>query len=103
MTNLSTPTPFQSRSALRLPLMSSPVRGGFPSPADDYVEARIDLNEEQKKRLETVARRHHNRAGEEFALHALHRETGQIKLQILERTCFLFLHVQIHPRHINGR
>ena len=26
--------------------MSSPVRGGFPSPADDYVGARIDLNEE---------------------------------------------------------
>jgi DNA polymerase V len=40
------PIPFQRRTALRLPLMSSPIRGGFPSPADDYVEARIDLNEE---------------------------------------------------------
>lgn len=28
------------------PLMSHSVRAGFPSPADDYVEKRIDLNEE---------------------------------------------------------
>jgi DNA polymerase V len=27
------------------PLFLSPVRAGFPSPADDYVEERIDLNE----------------------------------------------------------
>jgi len=26
------------------PLLASRVRGGFPSPADDYVETRIDLN-----------------------------------------------------------
>ena len=29
-----------------LPRMSHSVRAGFPSPADDYVEKRIDLNEE---------------------------------------------------------
>lgn len=29
-----------------IPLMSHSVRAGFPSPADDYVEKRIDLNEE---------------------------------------------------------
>ncbi len=46
MALVSHPIPFQRRTALRLPLMSSPIRGGFPSPADDYVEARIDLNEE---------------------------------------------------------
>ena len=35
------------QTALRLfPLMSHSVRAGFPSPADDYVEKRIDLNEE---------------------------------------------------------
>jgi len=28
------------------PLMSHSVRAGFPSPADDYIEKRIDLNEE---------------------------------------------------------
>ncbi|MDP1705350.1 MAG: translesion error-prone DNA polymerase V autoproteolytic subunit [Sulfurimicrobium sp.] len=30
----------------QFPLMSHAVRAGFPSPADDYVEKRIDLNEE---------------------------------------------------------
>ncbi len=29
-----------------IPVMSHSVRAGFPSPADDYVEKRIDLNEE---------------------------------------------------------
>lgn len=29
-----------------IPLMSHSVRAGFPSPADDYIEKRIDLNEE---------------------------------------------------------
>ena len=28
-----------------LPLFLSPVRAGFPSPADDYIEQRLDLNE----------------------------------------------------------
>lgn len=31
---------------LVIPLMSHSVRAGFPSPADDYIEKRIDLNEE---------------------------------------------------------
>ncbi|MBU1690659.1 MAG: translesion error-prone DNA polymerase V autoproteolytic subunit [Gammaproteobacteria bacterium] len=31
---------------LAIPLMSHSVRAGFPSPADDYIEKRIDLNEE---------------------------------------------------------
>jgi DNA polymerase V len=31
-------------SALRLPLFSHRIAAGFPSPADDYVEERIDLN-----------------------------------------------------------
>jgi DNA polymerase V len=30
----------------QFPVMSHSVRAGFPSPADDYVEKRIDLNEE---------------------------------------------------------
>lgn len=30
---------------LALPLFASPVRAGFPSPADDYVAERLDLNE----------------------------------------------------------
>lgn len=38
---LAEQTPLQS-----FPLMSHSVRAGFPSPADDYVEKRIDLNEE---------------------------------------------------------
>ena len=28
-----------------LPLFASPISAGFPSPADDYVEKRLDLNE----------------------------------------------------------
>ena len=30
---------------LHRPLLSFPVAAGFPSPADDYIEGRIDLNE----------------------------------------------------------
>ncbi|MDH5654817.1 MAG: translesion error-prone DNA polymerase V autoproteolytic subunit [Spirochaetia bacterium] len=30
---------------LRLPLFLSPVKAGFPSPADDYIEKKLDLNE----------------------------------------------------------
>lgn len=32
-------------TALKLPLYSSRVAAGFPSPADDYVELNLDLNE----------------------------------------------------------
>lgn len=41
MLPLAEQTPPQS-----FPLMSHSVRAGFPSPADDYIEKRIDLNEE---------------------------------------------------------
>jgi len=38
--------PFTSQpSRLNLPLFSSKVSAGFPSPADDYVEKSLDLNE----------------------------------------------------------
>ena len=30
---------------LELPLFASPISAGFPSPADDYVEKKLDLNE----------------------------------------------------------
>lgn len=30
---------------LKFPLYLSPVRAGFPSPADDYIEKQLDLNE----------------------------------------------------------
>jgi len=43
---ITTPVPFEKRSSLRLPLVSSNVEAGFPSPADDHLERRIDLNEE---------------------------------------------------------
>ncbi|EIC27857.1 LexA family protein [Methylomicrobium album] len=36
--------PFRLRQ-LRLPLFSGKVAAGFPSPADDYVEKTLDLNE----------------------------------------------------------
>lgn len=32
-------------AALHLPLFSTRVPAGFPSPADDYIESRLDLNE----------------------------------------------------------
>ena len=35
-----------ARAALRLPLAGASVAAGFPSPADDYIEAGIDLNEQ---------------------------------------------------------
>jgi len=38
------PVPFNSVSSLQLPLFSAYVRAGFPNPADDHVEERIDLN-----------------------------------------------------------
>lgn len=33
------------RSLTRLPLYSCPVSAGFPSPADDYLEGQLDLNQ----------------------------------------------------------
>lgn len=37
--------PAEIRPIVLLPLFAEPVRCGFPSPAQDYVEQRIDLNE----------------------------------------------------------
>ena len=45
-TELSPPIPVSAvLSVLPLSLMSSEVRAGFPSPADDYAESSLDLNE----------------------------------------------------------
>ncbi|WP_044012917.1 LexA family protein [Legionella massiliensis] len=35
----------ESRTPHQLPLYASTVRAGFPSPADDYIDMHIDLNE----------------------------------------------------------
>jgi DNA polymerase V len=35
----------QQHRCRALPLLSSSVAAGFPSPADDYIESRIDLND----------------------------------------------------------
>lgn len=32
-------------SSLKIPLFETPVSAGFPSPAEDYIEGHIDLNE----------------------------------------------------------
>lgn len=32
-------------TTIRLPLYVSPIQAGFPSPADDYIELTLDLNE----------------------------------------------------------
>lgn len=36
---------FEQRTSLRLPYFATRIPAGFPSPADDYVEDRLDLNE----------------------------------------------------------
>jgi len=36
---------FQPNRKLRFPLFLSRVKAGFPSPADDYIEKKLDLNE----------------------------------------------------------
>jgi len=38
------PIPLSRTSPLRIPLVASPVRAGFPSPADDYVQDHVNLN-----------------------------------------------------------
>ena len=35
----------EAKTALKIPLYQSRVSAGFPSPADDFIEKRIDLNE----------------------------------------------------------
>jgi len=39
------PQPFEARAPRTLPLFLSPVAAGFPSPADDYMDRALDLNE----------------------------------------------------------
>jgi len=39
------PIAFEKRTKLRIPLFSSPVQAGFPSPADDHMDKSLDLNE----------------------------------------------------------
>lgn len=36
---------FDRRSELKRPLFACGVSAGFPSPAEDYIEGRLDLNE----------------------------------------------------------
>jgi len=38
-------TQFIANEGYQIPLYSSKVQAGFPSPADDYVEAKLDLNQ----------------------------------------------------------
>jgi DNA polymerase V len=35
---------FEDGERIEIPLFASPIKAGFPSPAEDYVERRIDLN-----------------------------------------------------------
>ncbi len=42
---LTTPASFISRTKQRIPLFSTKVQAGFPSPADDHLERALDLNE----------------------------------------------------------
>jgi DNA polymerase V len=37
-------------TTLELPLFGSPVEAGFPSPADDHIEGKLDLNEHLVRR-----------------------------------------------------
>jgi len=39
------PVPVSSLIALNIPLVGQSVHAGFPSPADDFIEAMIDLNQ----------------------------------------------------------
>ena len=36
---------FNKKSKLKFPLFISSIKAGFPSPADDYIEKNLDLNE----------------------------------------------------------
>lgn len=37
--------PDKSRGSLNLPVMVSRIQAGFPSPAEDYIEGKLDLND----------------------------------------------------------
>ncbi len=36
---------FEKTTDIKLPLFASKIKAGFPSPADDYIDRRLDLNE----------------------------------------------------------
>ncbi|MEO8399706.1 MAG: translesion error-prone DNA polymerase V autoproteolytic subunit [Ignavibacteriaceae bacterium] len=42
---ISEPIPFEEINVQKLPLFSSSVSAGFRSPAEDYIEKKLDLNE----------------------------------------------------------
>lgn len=42
---LRVPTLVWARIALKIPLVGQSVHAGFPSPADDFIEEKIDLNQ----------------------------------------------------------
>lgn len=42
---MRSPNPVVNRTRRTVPLMSSLVRAGFPSPADDYLDRPLDFNE----------------------------------------------------------
>jgi len=43
--SISSITPYAANRYIRLPLFSSTVQAGFASPADDFIEQYLDLNE----------------------------------------------------------
>ncbi|MEY4132825.1 MAG: hypothetical protein RL592_883, partial [Verrucomicrobiota bacterium] len=45
MLDMRTLQGFEARKPLALPLLGSRAVAGFPSPADDHMERRLDLNE----------------------------------------------------------
>ncbi len=45
MVDIRQTIPFEPRWAVSLPLLESQAMAGFPSPADDHMERRLDLNE----------------------------------------------------------
>ena len=42
---VATPIPLRTSTRLRIPLVASTVQAGFPSPAEDYTDKMLDLNE----------------------------------------------------------
>ncbi len=43
--NVGKPVPLKTRAGVKLSLAGTAVTAGFPSPAEDYVEKRLDLSE----------------------------------------------------------
>lgn len=45
MTRVETPLPCEARLLATVPVFVTPVRAGFPSPAEDYLDQPLDFNE----------------------------------------------------------